>query len=392
MPEERPSDAVRNSRMTRARTSESARIEVWAKSAGRCVLCSRYLVGQTGYFHTTLVGQLAHITGATDGTGSPRGQSVLRAGERATAANLMLLCYDCHRRVDSRGMSSYYDEASLIQLKEIHERRVRDATDFAMLAPTMVLSVAARIRGSFAPATDRQISEALRAANLAPGMDDPRDARVDVSLPDSEEADWSWDRARDQIRRSVEMMRERAANHSIGTAAVFAIAPIAVLALLGFYLDDKTDVRVMPANRRDDDARWLWPISQQREVAFDHDPLQPDPVSEDVLVIVSVSGSVDRALMPSEFADVPSVLLTTAELGPEVVDSPATVAAFGSRWRSLMAAIELAYPAAERVHVVAAIPATLAVEIGRAYMKDSQPDLIIYQRRDDSYYSAVTLK
>jgi len=384
-------EAARDSAIARTTPSEPTRIEVWAKSAGRCGLCARYLVGDTGYFHTTLVGELAHITGATDGASSPRGASDLTATARAEASNLMLLCHECHRKVDSRGMWEYYSEDRLTQLKDQWEARVRSATDFSNLAPTLVLRLAAQIRGTMPGATDRQVSEALRSMHLRPGTEDARDARVDITLSDPESQDWVWERAASAIDEGVARVMERGASAGAGTLAVFAIGPIPVLIRLGYALDDKSDVRVMGASRRDNDSRWMWIPDPAPAIQFEASSAAPDPGAEDILVVVSVSASVDQSLLPAEVANLPLVSLISTPQGPESIKSEADLRAFGIAWRELVARAEQDFPGARRFHVIAAVPAAAAVEIGRAYMRDSQPELLAYQRTSDSYFAALSI-
>lgn len=384
---------ARTSEVARRKVAESTRIEVWAKSAGRCCICARYMIGATGFFHTTLVGEVAHLTGASSGGRSPRGASRQTAKERAQVANLMLLCHECHKKVDSHGMAGYYTREMLASIKERHEARVRSATDFATHGPAMVLSVAANIRGTRVAASDRQISETLRQSSFSLATADPRDSRFEVDLPDAESVEWSWQRAEAEIQtKTLEVLNKARAGDS-ATVVVFAVGPIPTLVLLGYYLDDKSDVRVMPASRRDDDSKWLWSPKAEERPEFDFEVDAADAAAEEVVVAVDISAVTSPGRAPAALTGAPVLRLRSTPTGPQVIESREALESFGRVWRRAMATIEERFPSAKRVHLVAAVPAVAAVEIGRAYMRDSQPELVVYQRSNlDEYVEAVRLR
>ena len=384
--------SVRNTRVTRQDLKESTRVEIWAKAAGRCCICARYMVGDTGYFHTTLVGEIAHITGATNGETSPRGDSSADEHERARPSNLMLLCHDCHKKVDSRGMASYYTREILARIKERHEGRVRSSTDYSSHGAAMVLRVASTIRGSRVSATDRQISETLRQSLLAPATPDARDSRFELELLDPESAEWVWARAASELKAKVDEVLDKARAAGDATVVVFAVGPIPVLVLLGYHLDDKSDVRVMPATRRDDDSRWLWSPAPPEQLRFELEVVETDESAEDVIIAIDISAvaSIDR--LPSTVTAAPVVRFRSTVVGPQVVESREAIEEFAREWRSSMSRIEALFPSARRIHLVAAVPSVVAIEIGRAYMRDSQPELIVYQRTNiEEYVEAIRL-
>lgn len=383
---------IRDTRVKRQDLKESTRIEIWAKSAGRCCICARYMIGDTGFFHSTLVGEVAHITGATSGETSPRGDSAADEDERAQASNLMLLCHDCHKKVDSRGMADYYSREMLTSIKERHEARVRASTDFASHGAAVVLRVSSTIRGSRVSATNRQISETLRQSLLTPATADARDSRFELELLDAETAEWVWDRAAAELKAKAQEVLEKARAADEATVVVFALGPIPALVLLGYHLDDKTDVRVMPATRRDDDSKWLWSPPAAEALHFELDAQAGDEAAEDVVLAIDITAVASLEKIPSSLSDAPVVRFTSTQIGPQTVESREAIEGFSREWRSAMARIEGLFPAARRLHLIAAVPSVVAIEVGRAYMRDSQPEMVVYQRNSlDEYVEAVHL-
>jgi len=120
---------VRDSTVARTAIAPSVRERLWGKSAGRCVLCARSVIDDTTFWHDINVGEVAHNVGASEGANSPRGDSELTAKERSDEENLLLLCHDCHQRIDSRFHRADYSVDFLRTKKAEHELRVREVTE-----------------------------------------------------------------------------------------------------------------------------------------------------------------------------------------------------------------------------------------------------------------------
>jgi hypothetical protein len=389
-----PSDeAVRDSSV-RVAVSESERIKVWAKAAGRCVICSEYLVGETSFLHTTLVGEVAHNIGATNGTGSPRGNSDLDLPSRALESNLLLLCHTCHRKVDSRGLAEHYSQDMLAALKKKHESRVRSVTNFATHAPTFVLRVGSSVRGSFARASDRQVAEAFRLSGLTHGTDDSRDATVEIDLPDPETWETTWDRTKQIVSTQVDKVRRDSSLAGVDTISVFAIGPIPTLVYLGYQLDDKTSVKVFAPSRRDDDSRWMWSEITDSTPEFVTSITHGNSgAATEILLTVGITAPVRLDELPPGLAAMPRVEVTPeGAFGPNVLSTYNALESFGTAWRAVFAQVEAAFPRLETIHLAAVVPAVGAIEIGRAYMRGAQPNVIVYQRQREKFVPAITLE
>ena len=81
---------TRDTEVQRKDVPDNTRIRIWAKAAGRCVLCATYLLdGADSFWHAIPVGQIAHIVGASSGKNAPRGESDLDANARAFEDHLI---------------------------------------------------------------------------------------------------------------------------------------------------------------------------------------------------------------------------------------------------------------------------------------------------------------
>src|SRR5687767_3548301 len=102
--------------------SEKQRLFLWARSAGRCQICNKSVYEDFLTFEEVNVGDLAHIIGSSpDG---PRGDKTLSAQLDIDVSNLMLLCKEHHKKIDTKEWIQDYPPERLRELKRRHEARV----------------------------------------------------------------------------------------------------------------------------------------------------------------------------------------------------------------------------------------------------------------------------
>lgn len=379
--------ARRNTQVARVDIKDSVIREIWVRAAGRCVLCSAYLLGSNRSFFHTAHGEVAHNVGATKGKKSPRGDSKLALEERARAENLLLLCHQCHRMIDAEGAGKVYTEDYLRTHKRTHEDRVRRVTDFPTLTDTAVVRVTGRVRGFFAPATDRQVVSALHFEDMQYAGEHPRDAEFEVSI-DSEDTDsWVWEEGKKKIEAKLTALK----GSPYDTVSVFAMAPVPLLVFLGSKLGDKGDIRVFPRFRDAEDLAWCWRSATGPVSTFAVDSAGVDHETTDVVLSVSVSGAVDVSAAPIDVARLPQVRLVAGNLGPDAIQTKADHVAFALAWRAALARVETDYPLCTRIHLLAAVPVVAAIACGQHHMRDAQPLLIVYQRAEGGYVEALTV-
>jgi hypothetical protein len=379
--------AGRNTQVARVDIKDSVTREIWVRAAGRCVLCSAYLLGTGKSFFHTAHGEVAHNVGATKGEKSPRGTSKLALEERARAENLLLLCHQCHRMIDAEGADRVYTEEYLRAHKQTHEDRVRRVTDFATLTETAVVRMTARVRGVFAPVTDRQVASALHFEDMQYAGEHPRDAEFEVSIDAGDTDSWVWQEGMKKIETKLAALRDS----PYSTVSVFAMAPVPLLVFLGSKLEDKGDTRVFPRFRDAEDLACCWRNRPGSEAAFAVSSSGTDLAATDVVLTVSVSGVADPRAASDEVASLPQVTLVADQIGPDVIQTKADLAAFSHGWRSALARVETNFPSCERIHLLAAVPVVAAIACGQHHMRDAQPPLVVYQRAGEGYIEALTV-
>lgn len=383
---ERASQPV-STEVKRSNVPQAVRERVWGRSAARCVLCAKWLIDEREHWHAIPTGQIAHNVAAENGAKAPRGDSPLDSKDRAAEENLLLLCSDCHRRIDSPEYVDKYTVQFLTEKKTEHERWVRDVTDFARLRPAIVVRMTSQVRGTFSPASKEHVGEALRQAGLTGMHADSRTGLFDISARHDETDGWAWDAAEKDIKIQLDRVHEAVAAGDASVVAVFALAPIPMLVSLGAKLDDKTETVLFRRARRDTPDAWSWAESDGPTAVFELSEAVPgvmDRNATDVVAFVDISARVDKSRTPPELADAPTIRLSaTAGPSTDAIASRADLEAFGQAWRDLLSAVESRWPNAQRLHILAAVPATAAVTIGRHRMRAVHPTFVLYQRQDD---------
>lgn len=101
--------------------STRTRKSLWAKSGNRCAICRLELVQDEEGEENLIIGQECHIVSSkTDG---PRGDQQLHCNDFDDFENLLLLCANDHKRIDT--LIDIYSVDKLVKLKESHEEWVK---------------------------------------------------------------------------------------------------------------------------------------------------------------------------------------------------------------------------------------------------------------------------
>ena len=123
---------------------QRTKLLVWAAAAGRCTFCNRLVTENDDLGLEVPIGELAHNVGWSET--SPRGVSEMDRDERREPENLLLLCRNCHKPTDDKGVIGSYTIERLTQFKRDHEERVRFLTEIGADRTAVALRVVGPIR------------------------------------------------------------------------------------------------------------------------------------------------------------------------------------------------------------------------------------------------------
>jgi len=391
----KPNQAIEPDGTTRTIKEPVVR-RVWVAAGGRCTFCNRYLLGDDFTGEPVFTGQLAHIVGWDTAEGSPRGDDDLPTNQRNGAENLMLICYDQHRVIDTKSLWEAYGKERLREFKRKHERKIKELTALADPDATTVIRLIGNIHGGAVQLATSAVSAALLADGKFPNyaLVGVNEYEIDLrTLPGEDiSMDGYWQAALLTIQERLRLLRALVAKETITDLSIFALARVPLLIALGAVLDDTVPTKVYP-KRRGNDEGWGWPEDGQ-VVDFEWRTLNDgtDEATE-VTVLFSVSGSIEMSRLPVELAATRIYEIKPVASVPnfDVVASAATVDNFALCWRAVIAQLET-HEHVARVNLVPAVPTTVAVAIGRHINRSVHPPMRVYDRLHNSADYAFTLE
>lgn len=215
---------------------------LWGRAAGHCAMpdCRVELFAEaTDYDPVVVIGDMAHLAGASDD--GPRPVPELSPKERNDYENLILLCRNCHGRIDKQARSNPEDR--LKEIKQAHEawvraslpERGRSRTGWTLLG----------LQG------DHPID--LATANEALAPDFINGSRQSLKVPTDTE-DWQ---AVDGLIAATAARLLSGGDIFDQRIAVCPIAPVSACIALGYHLTSRLHVRHFQHHR--DDRSWAWP-------------------------------------------------------------------------------------------------------------------------------------
>jgi hypothetical protein len=342
-----------------------------------------------------VLGDLAHIVGQHQTTGSPRGLADLPADERDKADNLMLICKGDHAEIDRAGSLDVMTVEKLRKLKRDHEDRIRYLTGLAPDRSTVVLRMVGRVRGNAVELTrDSATTAILRSSDRFPDYRlclDRHGIEIDLrQLPGEPVADHRYySAAKAAIDEVIDhKLVEGVARENIAHLSVFAFARIPLLVYLGSRLDDTIPTEIYQRHRAGE--TWDWPQTAMASDFLVQPPTSLAGASEAVLVL-NVSGTIQPQEVPANLLDLPTfVLQPDGDLPqPDIMASRKTLQAFETKARWLLSGIEAGGKYVQRLHVFPALSLSAAIVLGRVVDPHVHPTLVIYDRTASGYQPAL---
>ena len=309
--------------------------------------------------------------------------------DRESEENLLLVCHDCHRLIDHEDHVRFFPPEKLRELKQTHELRIEMATAQGGLTRTAVIRVGSNIRGAYSIASRREVAETLFALNYLGLVESQWSGDFTCSISGNAGGKGFWQAGEQQIDDTLSRVRQAIEHGDVEHISVFPFAPIPLLVYLGSCLDDKTSTRIFQKHRGQG-AGWSWAQNSQA-AEFTTDVAESHDSGTEVVLVCEISSPVNPENLPAALRELPRCALRPVGQAPSPVlmTSEQSLANFASAWRALLAEVESAFPRATRWHVVASVPVSVAVELGRAFMRDAQPPVAVHERTDAGYQAVL---
>lgn len=347
------------------------RCMLWGRAAGRCEFsgCNKPVSFHAQTKETANLAQAAHIIGfSPDG---PRGENDLSEPLSKDITNLMLLCGECHKTIDTNKAS--YPVDLLRQMKLAHEQRIDRVAGIAPNKQSHILLYGANVGEHASPLTYPLAASAIMPewypaenAPIALGM-------VNSSFRDRDGEFWQIESA--QLRNMVsQRIRPRLATGEIKHLSVFAFAPQPLATLLGFLLSDIPSAETYQLHREPPDWRW-----QANPTAFQYIVTEPADTSHAPALVLALSATITDDRITSVLKDGATVWRVTIPTpNNDYLKSRTQLRQFRETIRPLLDRIKARHGHGACLHVFPAVPLAIAVELGRVLMPKADLPLRIY--------------
>jgi SMODS-associated and fused to various effectors sensor domain/HNH endonuclease len=352
--------------------------ELWGRAAARCQFsdCNRLLYKSPVTQEPVNLAEMAHIYSfSKDG---PRGWGPFKTNPASLndLNNLMLVCHDCHKKIDKDKKGERYSADLLKNWKEAHETRVRVVTGISASKKSHVVLYGSRIGDENSPLQAAPAIEAM-FSDWYPADDRSVNLSMQCALDDSTMEFWTSEAAhlRKEFDRQIRVrVEESRPNHF----SVFAMAAQPLLILLGSLFTDKVPTIVYQLHR--EPKTWKWQPHPDNFRFQVNEPTDRDGIP---VLALSLSAKINTERIESVMTGKTAIWeVTIDECHNDFLRSEAQLSMFREVVRKLMVTIKAAHPTAVELKVFPAMPASCAVELGRVRMPKADLPWVIYDQNN----------
>lgn len=363
--------------------------ELWGRAAARCQFsdCNRFLFKSPVTQERVNIAQMAHIYSFSED--GPRGWGPFKKNPNGlnSASNLMLVCYDCHKKIDGDKMGIRYSAALLKSWKEAHEYRIRIVTGIAPNKKSHVVLFGAKIGEDRSPL---QYDNAIGA--MFPSWYPAEERPISLSMLSSDDDSMKeyWDTQNRNLEKEFDrQIRARLDEPGPLHFSIFALAPQPLLIRLGSLFTDKINIAVYQLHRNP--KTWQWQDHPDGGFFKVNEPADKTGVP---VLVFSLSAKIAPERVSAVLPGKLSIWeVTIDEPHNDFLQSEAQLSLFRSLAPKLVAKITAAHPGLPELHVFPAMPLSCAVELGRIRMPKADAKWIIYDQNDkhQRFITALTI-
>lgn len=252
-----------------------------------------------------------------------------------------------------------------------------------------VIRLAAPVGDQTRVITEEEVRHACHPAR-------PLDGGLTITLspPLPGAAPYPFDKWAAEIRHRVRgYLEHRVPASQVNRLAVFGFAPIPLLMTLGRVIGDQHPTILFERHRHTDTWRWDDTAPDDWALSLDRPAAPPTEPPRDVAILVSISDRVKRWAVEAAVAG-PLDIYEIRAHAPRVncVRTRGQLADFARLWREALDAANERSRGMALVHVFAAVPISVAMQMGLGMLPKADPPLIVYDFRHRAFHRALTIE
>jgi len=357
--------------------SKETVLKLWALASGRCEFlgCNKPLWRDGLTWKEANLAHIAHIIAASpEGL---RGDKELSKKLAKSFSNLMLVCLEHHKLIDTKKYEKKYTVDLLRGYKETHERRVHIQTSTKEEMKTTILIFKSKIGDRMVDIPYVHTVEAI----VPKFPTDEKGISLDYTNFDASNDTEYWQQLKSQIKRDVELHLKKPC--SINHLSVFAIGPIPLLMYLGKCIGN-----IIPADlyqRHRDTQDWTWKANRSnKKVGYIIKSRNTNSRGKKIAVVLSLSGKIHpQELKKIVLHSAPYYEITTKNPSPLFLDSRDNLVQFQKVYRELLTKIRQRHGAKCQINLFPAVHAPIAVSCGKELLPKVDPTISVYDRVGD---------
>jgi hypothetical protein len=361
--------------------------KLWVKSGGRCEYegCNKLLYKDSLTEQEMNVSYIAHIVSASED--GPRGDKKRSKLFEKNLDNLMLLCDECHRRIDREQLAEHPEER-LVKMKKDHEERIELVTGIMPDKKSHIVIYTAKVG-------KHEVNVNFKQASVAMIFDSfpVSDRLIDLGIKNSMDCDHTpeyWSLHLRQLETSFRtLVQPMLGVHPIQDFSIFAFAPQPLLIKLGTLLSDKYPSHIFQFHRQD--GTWKWK-DEAEEKGFKL--IEPRDKTRIPALVFSLSGTIDKK-------EIISVLGANCSIWEITIEKPfydflktrKLLSLFREKTRYTIEQIKQIHNC-NPLHIFPAMPVSAAVELGKLWLAKADMPLVIYDKNTAStgFIKAIEIK
>lgn len=348
---------------------------LWGRAAGRCEFqgCNKLLSRSPVTQETVNIAEKAHIFSFSESWS--RGNDGVSDEELNSVENLILVCHDCHKKIDKTVDGGRYTASLLKEMKASHERRVENVSGIDPGRRSHVLIYGANVGEHSAPSHFNEAAGAM-FPNRYPVGGPPLALGIVGSMGEDNAAEYWKSESRELVTQFDRKVRDRVSRQEIDHLSVFAIAPQPLLILLGTLLGDITSTDVYQRHR--EPQTWSWPTSA---TPLEFQVQRPTSMTGTPALVVGTSATVTPNRIEKALdGEVSLWRVTIPRPNLDPVKSREDLSRFRSLLRELFDDIKAVHGQWTILHIFPVTSVSLAVEFGRARMPKADMPWRIYDQ------------
>lgn len=348
---------------------------LWGRTAGRCEFagCNKPLWKSSVTNECVNIAQKAHIYSFSED--GPRGNDAVSPENLNSFDNLILVCHECHRKIDAAVDGGRYPVSLVQEMKREHEHRIERVTGINPTKKSHILLYGANIGEHSAP-----LNFAGAATAMFPQRYPASDHAISLGLHNSAVSDRDeqfWFTERDNLERQfARRVRDRIADGEILHLSVFSLAPQPLLIHLGTLLGDIIPCDVYQLHR--EPQTWVWASAAEAPV---YKIRTPQSKTGKAALVLSLSATIDLNRVTSVIGEDASIWVITVHTPHnDLMKSREQLAELRAVLRRVFDQIKFTHGQSAILHIFPAAPVSACLEVGRVRMPKADMPWQLYDQ------------